>query len=69
MPVLLVLAEVLTPLPVQSGTPARASLHIERSVAIARKDSWDKAPRLNRREIVRKEADGRTIVVRVIEHE
>jgi hypothetical protein len=66
---LLVLAEVAARPPVESAAPARASVRIVRTSAIARKDQWEEAPRLNRREIVRKEADGRTVVIRVIEHE
>jgi hypothetical protein len=66
---LLVLAEVATRPPVESGAPARASVRILRSSAIARKDLWEETPPLKRREIVRKEADGRTIVIRIIEHE
>ena len=69
MLILFVLAEVATRSTVQTGAPARASVRIERAAAIARKDLWDKAPPLHRREIVRKEADGRTIVIRLIEHE
>jgi hypothetical protein len=69
MLVLLLFADVATDLPVQSRTPAMASARIMRAVAIARNEEWEKAARHNRREILRKEADGRTIVVRVIEHE
>jgi hypothetical protein len=66
---LLVLAEVTTRPPMQTGTPATASVRIERAAAIAREDQWDKVPRRNRREIIRREPDGRITVVRVIEHE
>ena len=66
---LLVLADVATRLPAHSATPATASVRIQRATAIASQNQWDKAPRRNRREIVRKEPDGRAIVVRVIEHE
>jgi hypothetical protein len=65
---LLLLAEIATRPTVASAAPAVASVRINRP-AEASKAEWERTPRANRREIVRRDADGRPILVRVIEHE
>ena len=47
--------------------PAKASVRIERSIA-ARAADWDKKRPVQRREVRRTEPDGRTVLLRIVEH-
>ena len=65
---LLVLAQGAQPAPAPSVTQARVTLRIQRA-ARASENDWRKAAPASRREIERKDETGRTIVIRVIEHQ
>ena len=64
----LVLAQSAQPAPAPSVAQARVTLRIQRA-ARASDSEWRKAPPDSRREIGRKDENGRTIVIRVIEHQ
>lgn len=53
---------------VEPSTQARVTIRIHRAAQASATD-WRKAPPASRREIECKEADGRTIVIRIIEHQ
>jgi hypothetical protein len=68
---LLVLAQAAQPAPagrVQTPTQARITLRIHRAAQASERE-WRKAPPAGRREIERKDSDGRMIIIRVIEHQ
>ncbi|HJR82823.1 MAG TPA: hypothetical protein VJ775_02745 [Sphingomicrobium sp.] len=65
---LLVLAQGAQPATVARPDQARVTLRI-RQAAPASEREWRKAPPASRREIERKDESGRTIVIRVIEHQ
>ena len=68
MLLLLFLAETVSRPPVQSATPASTSVRIHRSVR-ASEDQWNMTPPENRRELRRKDENGRMLIMRVIEHQ
>jgi hypothetical protein len=65
---LLVLAQGAQPAPAPGVVQARVTLRIQRAARASESD-WRKAPPARRREIERKDEAGRTIVIRVIEHQ
>lgn len=68
---LLLLAQAAQPAPagpVETSTQARVTLRIHRAAQASAGD-WRKAPPASRREIERKDENGRAIVIRVIEHQ
>ena len=68
---LLVLAQAAQPVPsrpVEPSSQARVTLRIHRAAQASARE-WRKAPPASRREIERKDENGRAIVIRVIEHQ
>jgi hypothetical protein len=65
---LLVLAQGAQPAPAPSMAQAKVTLRIQRA-ARASENDWREAPPASRRESERKDETGRTIVIRVIEHQ
>jgi hypothetical protein len=65
---LLILAQSAEPAAPARGSQARVSLRIHKAVQ-ASESEWRKAPAANRRELERKDEDGRAVVIRVIEHQ
>ena len=68
MPIWILLAETIVRTSgVAAQDPPRATVRIVRA-APASAEQWKDAPRERRREIVRKTADGRLELLRIIEH-
>ena len=53
---------------VPPDAPARATVRIVNSVKVSRSE-WDEASQSHKKEVLYKEKDGRTILVRMIEYE
>jgi hypothetical protein len=69
MLMLLALAQAATSGPVlRPRAPARAAVRIERA-GVATKAEWDRLPAQHRRQLIRRDEFGRSIAIRVIEHE
>jgi len=57
-----------SPPPAQSHSQATATVRIERP-AIANSKEWDRAPKAGRREIVRRDEGGQTVLLRLVEYQ